>query len=288
MGMKNAGHPSTPLPRQLGQELNGILKQGPRLLNSQSALTPGFGDIALGADQQYLMGDANHPGVLSLYANSVLPQMTAAANAANTSARTAAANDLTNLGPQFSQGIRNTSPESTALYDKLAQQAGEGLDAGSLMTPAQFAQLNNSIRSAQGARGMSYGPAASYQEVLANSDFGQNLLQERQKFAGDISRMGYDQYTAPVLQSMGGIRGDTGGAGNFIDRAGSFSGGAMGYGDIFGRLGNYASDLYNTNYNAQAAADIAAFNGRVANTGATMSAMSQMGSSMMGAGSSMI
>jgi hypothetical protein len=247
----------------LGRNTQSILNQGGRLLGSQAALTPGYGDVALGADEQYLLGDASHPGMLSLYTNSLLPQISDATNAVN-------ANALAKYGPQYSQAIRATSPDSTALYDKLAQQAGEGLDAGTLMTPAQMSQLNNSIRSAQGARGMSYGPAASYQEVMANSDFGQNLLQSRQKFAGDISRMGYDQYTAPVLQSMGGAAGS---AGSFLDRSGNFTNRAMGYGDTFARLGNYGQDFYDTAINAAMGRQIASSNNNASTTGATIGAV---------------
>ena len=248
----------------MSKEISQILSQGPALLASQQNLAPGYTNLNLKSTSDYLNGTPGQMGALDIYGQRVLPSITAANDAANTTARTALNNDLTNLGPGMTAGIQALNPSQTNIYNTLATQAQQGLAAGNQMTPEQMATLNNSIRSSQGARGMSYGPAASYSEVLANSAYGDQLQQQRQQAAGAVADMGNRYYTLPGLQALTGTNGPTGEAQSF------FGGGASataGTGNTFNQLGSYASDLFNTNYNGQAAANISSANARNANMG---------------------
>ena len=227
------------------------------MLKSQQSLAPGYTNLDLQNTSNYLNGMPGVQGALSQYANNVLPQMTAANNTANTASRLAVSNDLSALGPGATAGIRALNPSQAALYDLLSKQAGEGLAAGNQMTPAQLAQLNNSLRSSQGVRGMSYGPAASYEEVMQNGAYGDQLQQQRQGFAGNLAEMGNRFYTLPGLQMLTGTSGPSGQAQSFYGGAGNATAGS---GNTFSQLGGYGSDLFNTNYNAQASANISGAN----------------------------
>ena len=241
----------------MSKEISQILSQGPALLASQQNLAPGYTNLNLRSTSDYLNGTPGQMGALDIYGQRVLPSITAANDAANTTARTALNNDLTNLGPGMTAGIQALNPSQTNIYNTLATQAQQGLAAGNQMTPAQLAQLNNSIRSSQGARGMSYGPAASYSEVMANSAYGDQLQQQRQQAAGAVADMGNRYYTLPGIQALTGTSGASGQAQSFF---GSGANTTQGTGNTFNELGGYASDLFNTNYNGQAAANISGAN----------------------------
>ena len=244
--------PSAPAPRNLGVELAQIMQAGPELLKNQQSLSPGYTNLNLQNLGSTLNGTPTQAGYLQQYSQNVLPQVTAANDAATTTARGATVNDLATLGPKAVSAIRGMDPGSASIYDILQKQAGEGLAAGNQMTPAQLAQLNNSLRSSQGARGISYGPAASYQEVLANSMYGDQLQQQRQATAGNVLNLGNSLYTLPGMNLAMGGSAPTGqatallGGGNANSNAGN----------TFATLGGYGSDLFNTNYNAQASANI--------------------------------
>jgi hypothetical protein len=138
------------------------------------------------------------------YVGTILPQMSAGAAATNTAARTANIGDIGALGPGAAAALRAYNPASAGLLDTLNTQAAEGLAAGTGMTADQQRMLNSSVRGAQGARGTGYGPAASYAEVLANSGFGQDLLSQRQNFAGQTMTANNAFYGDPASWMWGG------------------------------------------------------------------------------------
>lgn len=266
--------PSAPPPRDLSGEINQILSQGPAMLRSQTQLAPGYTSLQLGQMGSYLNGTPSAPGALSLYSGA-LPQITAANSAANTAARTATGLDIGSLGPQFTSAIKSLNPGGAGIMDQLTKTATEGVNAGNTLTPAQQAALNNSVRSAQGARGISYGPASAYQEVLQNSQYGDQLQQQRQQQGASVAQLGNYMYSAPALAALTGTGAPVGQAQGFLGS----SGGVANNGNTFATLGGYASDLNNTNYNAQAAQNINAANAN----NAEMGNIAKLGGSVLGA-----
>jgi hypothetical protein len=193
---------------------------------------------------------------------------------------------LTGYAPQFAEGIAGIDPAGTAASDALLQQAMQEaqaggsyidnrlvndalaqLDYGSQLDPVDLRALQQGVRSAQAARGMGYGIGDAGTEALAQLAGGQALRNQRQNyalnaagnarasrgqaqnFATGAAANRFNTRTAPAL-SMLGMTGASNYAGNLQQ------------GSAFNPLNAYVSDLNNTNYNAEAAAQIARYNGQ--------------------------
>ena len=228
------------------------------MLSSAQQLAPGYTNLNLQNLNSTLNGTAGQQGYAAQYAG-LLPQITGANTAAAGQAAQGAAANLGQYGPQAVNAIRALNPGQASIYDLLNTQATQGLQAGNQMTPDQQRQLNNSVLSSQATRGMAYGPAASYQQVLANSQYGDNLLQQRQNTAGNVANLGNSLYTLPGMNMVLGASGATGQAGNLLGMGNANAGAGQ---QTFSQLGGYANDLFNTNYNAQASSNINSANAR--------------------------
>ena len=270
--------PSAPADRNLALETQQILGMGPSMLASQQSLAPGYTNLNLSQLNSTLNGTPLNAGQLQQYGQNILPQVTAANNAATSATRASTAADLGTYGTQAVQSMRSMNPSQANIYDILSRQAGEGLAAGNQMTPDQVTQLNNSLRASQGARGMAYGPAASYQEAMQNSQYGDNLKTQRQAQAGNVAQLGSSLYTLPGMQSVMGTSANTGQAMSFL---GSGNNNADA-GNTFATMGSYGSDLFNTNYNAKASANINSANAQNSGIG---NAMGLLGSGLAAYGS---
>lgn len=169
--------PSMPTPpsvsRQYAKTLDTQLKYAPALYEASAQYQPLYADLAA---QQY---NTFLQGITPTYTQDVLPQLRQSA----TDTRSQNIADVNNLGPLSQLAIRNSSPEAAAMVDKLMRQGNEGLDAGRQLAGDDLRNLNSSLRSSMGARGVSYGPAASYAEAMAASDYGNQLYQQRQSNA---------------------------------------------------------------------------------------------------------
>lgn len=243
----------------------------PYQLEWQQQYQPQYSKLDLQNTYDTLMGVDGTPGYLEQYRKFVLPEMIAAQSAE----RAAGAADLGKVGPQYLAALKASNPQVANLYDLLAQQASDGLNAGSQMTGDQFRSLNNSLRSSQGARGMAYGPAASYAEMLAGSQFGDQLLRQRQEFAGGTAELGNRLYSLPTLQLFGGTV------------ATQQAQGFLGQGNSMSRIAgptlfntDDSSSLFNSLFNANQASQIASKN----NDAALMGSLIGAGGSILGGG----
>ncbi len=268
--------PDAPPPRDLASEIQQILTQGPAISRSQRELGPGFtgntlnnlqltleGTPATGAEGgywinsktgqrsataptpgpfglsqqgwQYVKPQAATPaqrGLLDIYRNDVIPAQTGAA----TATRTATYSDL-----------RNLNPGQAGLLDTMTTQAQSELDAGSRLTPDEIYQATNPVKADWASRGFSAGTMPEgLDETLQLYEGGQNLLERRRRNATGTAALGSSLYTLPALGY------GTGDAMNLMGNAQGFGGAG---GNVFQQLGGYGSDLFNTNLNAQAAAN---------------------------------
>ena len=174
---------------------------------------------------------------------------------------------------------RAVGPQRQAGADHLA--GADGLGAGSQLTADQFRNVNNSVRAGQGARGVSYGPASQYAEVMANSQYGDNLYNQRQAQASSTAELGNRLYSLPTLQAFGMASGaGTGQAQSFLGQGGGVAGGAGP--SLFSPQDS--SSLFSTIYNAQAAQNIASKNNQGALLGAGIGAAGSLGGAAIMAG----
>lgn len=187
---------------------------------------------------------------------------------------------IRSYGPEFARLIGQIDPYGSELEDQLFQRARADLSPGSLsgdlesdaqrqlglgasLDPLELADLKNSYNAAAGARGMGYGGGDAVGEALAVRAGGQALREQRQRyalaaqqagigtrnFASGVAANRYNTRTAPVLGAVG--LGSTANYAQGVSRQPQFD-----------PLNAYSQDLFNTNYNANAAASIAGYNSR--------------------------
>lgn len=142
------------------------------------------------------------PGELA-EAQQALPVINQLAAQANTTSRTATIADVNNLGPAALAALQNFDPAQTQLENTLTGQAQSELAAGSNLTPSQVQQDQQYVRAGQAARGMGMGPTDVYTEAFSLGQAGQNQLQQRQSFAGNVVNQQSQLYGDPFLAITG-------------------------------------------------------------------------------------
>jgi len=159
-------------------------------------------------------------------------------------------NILSGAAPGAAGVVRGVNPGQTRLLDTLTSQAQEGLDAGTSLDPGLERLFSQSVRGGQASRGLGFGPSDVLQESLGVTNLGQQLRQYRQGFAGNVSNLGFNEETAPTLGLLTDL---VGGGGKVASSSGP---------SLF--PSNQSYDLFNTAYNARAAAGIADQNAQTA------------------------
>lgn len=165
--------------------------------------------------------------------------------------------------PQFAQlgvdtahgmmpGIMNIADQYaySPIQQQLMQQAQGDLARGGRLTPDQMRNVQQDTRAAYNDRGLGISNPAMFAEIMNLEGARQNRLRERQQFATGVDQQGFARRQAGASNAMQ----------------------LMGYGtaQLFNPESAYAGDVYNTNYNAQAAANIATANNRAAMQGGIM------------------
>jgi hypothetical protein len=211
--------------QQTAATLQAQVNEAPELFQANATFQPQYSGLNLSNISTLLNGATNAwgqtttPGLLSEYQNQAAPAAAAAQAAANTTQAQSTLTNLAQLGPQYTAAINAASPESANLLGQLNTQASSELAAGTQLTADQQRQLNNQVNAAQASRGVAYGPAAAYGNVLANSQAGQQMQQQRQQFAGSVLGANNQFYTDPFLSILGTPSNSTGAAGNLLGGA---------------------------------------------------------------------
>lgn len=249
--------PSTPSARTVSSEglqtLQGQAAAAPQTLQLESQYRPSYVGLGLGDVSQYMTGSRNaDQGLLGLYQQSVLPTATQATS----SSRAAAAQDLTNLAPAAASAARAANPNQYALLDQLTKSASDQLALGSSVDPSTAREVAQGVRAAQASRGMGFGPADVTAEAFARGTRGEALRQSRQGFANQVASLNGQAAVDPfrILNSGG----DAGLALALLGNSQQAAAGSQP--TLFDPFSQYAQDIYNTNYNATAAANLAAAN----------------------------
>ena len=196
-------------------------------------------------------------------------------------------------------------------YDPLVQemrdQAQRELALGSGLDAATTREVQQNIRAAQAARGMGMGGGDMYQEAMGLGSAGEALRQQRRAFAGGVVGMSGQDKLARQLASERNLQQSFGLMGNVAEMnranavdpmlailgraSGSYQpalaqGGQYG-GDRFNTMNPYAADLYNTNYNGEAAARIATAKNKAALTGSIIGGVATIGGAFVTRGGSL-
>lgn len=170
---------------------------------------------------------------------------------------------LTDSVRGMTQGAGAVDPAQASLLGELNRQALSELQMGAQLDPSLRNEVQQSVRAGQAARGLGLGPADVYQEAMQTGSAAQALRSQRRSFAGGVGALNL-QNIMPYL-----------GLGQQFTQAKPV---------MFDQWNPYAADLYNTNYNAEAARQIAAAANRASVAGATLGAAGKIGGAFLGGG----
>jgi len=269
---------STPPDRNYAQETRDTLAAqidlAPARYEAEATYRPKYAELDLATLDRTLQGTDKTRGLLDIYEKTVYPTLSRLDEADR---RARVATDLSLIqteAPKVTQALREASG-TAGLVSSLEKAAQEGLDAGAGLDPSLANEVEQGVRAGQAARGFGFGAPDAVAEAFARGERGNALRQQRQQFAtqtvGTLQATGGD----PVLALLGRPS-QTLGMGQGIAAQGQ----GFTPGSLFNPESAYAGDIYNTNYNAKAAAKIAKANNDAAITSAGISAAGSIGSSM--------
>jgi len=259
--IRNDLSPAAPPPQNYAQQTRDTLQAQvdlkPAQYQADATYQPKYAGLSLDNLNTLLNGDGSRPGILQQY-QQLQPALQRLQQQGQDSQANADIGRVQSLGSQAVQAYRSANPQQTALLKGLNDQAQQGLDAGGSLTPDEQRQLTEQVRSGQAARGMGTGPADIFAEAttLGNAGFQRKL--QRQQFANQV--IGTDQTTNvdPFQLILGRSAVAPSAAGGLIGQ-GQGQQSSVGQ-SLFNPESSYAGNLYNTNYNAQAASNIAGAN----------------------------
>lgn len=261
---------ATPPPRDYGQEMTDTLRSqielAPDKYAAEAKYQPLYTQLNLENLNQALTGQSGGRGLLDLYENVISPVLTRAQSADQSQRIAGEMGALEKYGGQVTKTIRDASG-NTPLVTELNRQALADLQAGAGLDPSLVNEVQQGVRAGQAARGFGFGAPDAVAEAFARGERGMALRDQRRQFAGQV--VGLNQATGgdPLLAILGRPSQTLSASQGFIGQGGGFMPGTQ-----FNPESAYAGDVFNTNYNAQAAANIGAANNRAALTGAAISA----------------
>lgn len=269
---------STPPDRNYAQETRDTLAAqidlAPARYAAESTYRPKYAALDLQTLDQSLTGTGGNRGLLDIYENTVYPALSRV-DAADRKAR--AATDLSLIqesAPKVTAALREASGTAD-LVAGLERAAKEGLDAGAGLDPSLANEVAQGVRAGQAARGFGFGAPDAIAEAFARGERGNALRQQRQQFATQ---------TVGTLQATGGdpVMALLGRPSQTLPMGQSVTAQGQGFtpGSLFNPESGYAGDIYNTNYNARAAAKIAQANNNAAITAAGIQAAGSAAGSM--------
>lgn len=268
----------TPPPRDYAAETKDTLQAQidlkPQQYAAEAKYQPLFTSLNLDNLATSLRGTGSSPGLLSLYENDVQPALSRVQNADRNQRIAGELGAVKQYAGDVTKTLREASGNAP-LVDELNRQALSDLQAGAGLDPSLASEVQQGVRAAQAARGFGFGAPDAVAEAFARGQRGVDLRNQRRQFAGNV--VGVNQATGgdPFLTILGRPSQTLGMGQNVVGQ-----GAGMNAGSQFNPESGYAADIFNTNFNAQAAANIAEANNKTALTAAGISAAGSMGSSM--------
>lgn len=114
------------------------------------------------------------------------------------------AGTLASLAPGASATVNSINPGASNLMSELSQSASQQLAAGTALDPGLENVAQQSVRGAQAARGLGYGPGDAINEAIGMTGLGNQLQQQRQNFASNVAGQQFQTQTSPALGLLAG------------------------------------------------------------------------------------
>jgi hypothetical protein len=254
----------TPTPRNLSAEALQTWKTETELAPERYAMEqeyqPLYDKLARKQYRDQLLGTGpDDPGQLALLENVVMPSASRLQAKSDAAQRNADISAIEQLGPRATAAYRNANPEQAALLNMMNDQVAGDMAMGGKLSAVDARRASEGVRAAQAVRGFGAGPKDALEEALALQLEGDALKQRRFANAQDMVRMNQSTTVDPFMAILGKPSGAQNYMGTAMNAAqATTSGGPRMSTDPLSN--QYASDLYNTNYNGAAAANIAQSN----------------------------
>lgn len=231
--------PGTPPDRHYGaetlQNLTAQVAMAPALYASEAAFRPKYNQLAVQGVQDVLLGARGAGGQRSGGLLDVYAN---------------------NVAPTLRAVERNADPLRTGLKDAVMAQGLEEMRLGSALDESTRNEVQQASRAAWSDRGLVYSPASGVDEIFLTGERANRMRRERQNYA--LSALGMPSNNAATVAGFG-------------QQAAGLAGGAGPR--LFNPESGYAGDIFNTNYNADAASRIAAANNTAGVVGGLMSSL---------------
>lgn len=252
-----------PPPRNYAQETRDTLQAqidlAPKQYASESVYQPLYAQLELRSARDALLGNADTKGLLAMFRDDISPILDATTAASDRAQTASDVSRVSEFGTKIREALRTANPDQASLLDELNRQATSELSLGASLDPSLSRQVQQSARAAQTARGQGFGFSDASEEALFAGQAGEQLRRARQGFGLQVAQLNYATQADPFQALLG--RSSSPGLGQGLLGAGLQAGQAGGP-QLFNPESPYAADLYNTNYNGQAAARIASANAR--------------------------
>lgn len=250
-----------PPPRDYAQETRDTLQAqidlAPRRYAAEAQYGPQYTDLAGGNIRRLLLGSEQTPGLLATL-REVSPQMQELQSSGELAQRERDISSVEQLGARAVSALRSADPNQARLLDALNQQAQTDLAAGTGLSESESNQLSQQVRAAQASRGMGFGMPDGVLEAYTLGDRGRQVQNQRRQFAGDVARLNAGTGQDPFMAVLGRPSQSVAQGQALLGQGQSAAQGAGP--SLFNPESSYAADVFNTNYNGQAAADIAQAN----------------------------
>ena len=275
------GNVEAPEPRNYGQETRDTLQAqtdlAPDRYASEAEFSPLYQDLNAANVRRLLVGPDGQSGLLKTFED-IAPRTQRLQDEAQNAQRTSDLRSIQDLGPAMVRALRDADPQQAELLKALNESALGDLAAGTRLSPDQLRETQQNVRASQAARGVGWGNADATAEAFSVGDRGLALSTQRQLTAQNVARLNAATGADPSLAILG--RPSQGAqAGQALLGQGQ-QGAAQSGPSLFNPESAYGADVYNTNFNANAAANIASANNKSALIGAGISAAGSAASSM--------
>lgn len=277
------GSVSPPRDRNYGKETRDTLRAqidlAPavfRARSSQKFGDPAYSRLALSTLESSLFGGGGQEGLLSLYSQA-RPQIQAWERDSLRTQRQGDIDDIGSLGGAARDSLRKANPDSAELLDTLNEQAIGDLQLGGELDPLETRRAVQDTLGSLSGRGFGQGSDNDLLMAAMNTyGSGQNMKNQRRQFAGNVLAGNQAFYGDPFQQVLGRPSQTT----NQLLNTAQAGTGQQRASEGINPESAYAGDVFNTNYNAAAAARIATANNKAAITGAAIGAAGSVASSL--------
>ena len=248
----NGMTPETPPPQNYGdqtrQTLQAQIDLAPQKYASEAQYRPKYAALDMS------IASSSLPGTLNL-AEQAAPRIGEMQRKNQSQQRAGDIADVQALAGASRTAYEQLNPEGAALLKRTNELRMAELENPYSMSASQRRESEQNVRGAQSVRGMGMGPTDAFQESMYLGDRQRGLYNERMQGASQAIGQNQSFYGDPFQQ----ILGRTSGANpqSYVNQAQGFNPGSQ-----FNPESAYARDIYDTNYNAQAAVNIAAANNK--------------------------